>query len=148
MEQVYKLWKNESDQQFFDILKTFVKLTLAGKVNATLKLLTKDCDNRLREVNDEIINKLEEKHPKPAPIQDNFFLYGPMENFLPTCFDSIGKDMIFKATCLTKGACGSSHMDADQSQQILTSTKYKKEDKDLRDQIAILARKLASEIKI
>ena len=54
--------------------------------------------------------------------------------------------MIFKESCLTKGACGSSHMDADQSRQILASTKYKKEDKDLTDQIAILARKLASEI--
>ena len=46
---------------------------LARKVNATLKLLTKDCDNRLCEVNDETINKLEEKYPKPAPIQGNFF---------------------------------------------------------------------------
>ena len=53
--------------------------------------------------------------------------------------------MIFKAACLTQGICGPSHMDADQSRHILTSTKYKKEDKDLRDQIAILARKLASD---
>ena len=37
-------------------------------------------------------------------------------------------------------------MDADVFRHILTSTKYEKEDKDLRNQIAILAKKLASEI--
>ena len=37
-------------------------------------------------------------------------------------------------------------MDADHFLHILTSPKYKTEIKDIRDQIAILARKLASEI--
>ena len=37
-------------------------------------------------------------------------------------------------------------MDADVFRHILTSTKYEKENKDLRNQIAILAKKLASEI--
>ena len=37
-------------------------------------------------------------------------------------------------------------MDADVFRHILTSTKYEKENKDLRNQIVILAKKLASEI--
>ena len=37
-------------------------------------------------------------------------------------------------------------MDADVFRHILTSTKYEKENKDLRNQTAILAKKLASEI--
>ena len=54
--------------------------------------------------------------------------------------------MIFKSARLTKGAAGPSQLDAYQYCHILTSTKYKKENKELREQIAILARKIASEI--
>ena len=96
--------------------------------------------------NDEIISELEKKHPKPAPIQDNILFYDTTENVLPTYFDSIDESTIFKAVCLTEGACDPSHMDADQFWLILLSPKYKKEKKDLRDQIAILARKLTSKI--
>ena len=53
--------------------------------------------------------------------------------------------MIFKATTLLKGAGGPSQLDANQYRHILTSHKYKKENKEMREQIAILARKLASE---
>ena len=54
--------------------------------------------------------------------------------------------MVLKATSLTKGTGGPSQLDAEQYRHILTSTKYKKENKELREQIAIFARKLASEI--
>ena len=53
---------------------------------------------------------------------------------VPTYFVSIDEGMIFKAGCLTKGNCDPSHMDADQSRHILTSAKYKKDNKNLRDQ--------------
>ena len=48
---------------------------LSGKVNAALKLLTAECDSGVYEVNDEIVSELEEKHPKPTPIQYNTLLY-------------------------------------------------------------------------
>ena len=54
--------------------------------------------------------------------------------------------MISKAAFLTKETYGHSHMNADQFQQILTSTNCKKENKDLRDRVAILTRKLSSEM--
>ena len=92
-----------------DISKRCAKLMLAGKVKTALKLLTTECDNRVHEVNDEIISDLEEKYSK-----HNTLLYGPIENLLPKYFDSIDEGTIFKAACLTKGACGPSHMDADQ----------------------------------
>ena len=119
---------------------------LAERVKTTLKLFTRECDNRLHEVDDEVISELEEKHSEPVPIEDSTLLYGPTENLLPTYFDSIDEGAIFKAACLAKGAYGLSHMDADQFQHILTSKIYKKENKDLRDQITILARKLACKI--
>ena len=78
---------------------------LAGKVIAALKRLTTELDNGLHEANDEIITELTEKHPKHAPIQDNTLLYGPIENLLPTYFDSIDEGTVFKEGCLTKGTC-------------------------------------------
>ena len=53
---------------------------------------------------------------------------------------------MLKAAQLTKGAGGPSQLDADQYRHILISSKYKAEGKRLREQIAQLARKLASEI--
>ena len=54
--------------------------------------------------------------------------------------------MVFKAASRTKGAAGPSHLDAEQYRHILTSKKYKKENRDLRDEITRLARTLASKI--
>ena len=49
-------------------------------------------------------------------------------------------------SCLTMRAFISLYMDANQFRHILTSTKHKQQNKDLRDQIAISARKLAPKI--
>lgn len=96
-------------QTTIDILKTFTKLMLAGKVNAVLKLLTTKCYG-VHEVNDEKIRNLKEKHPKPAPIQVYTLFYGLIQNLL--CFVILDEGTIFKAACLTKEASGLSHMNA------------------------------------
>ena len=126
--------------------KIFVKLMLQGKVNAALKLLSTDYDNGVHQINDDVINQLQQKHPIPRPIDDNILLHGPIDRILPSYFDSIDEGTISKAARLTKGAAGPSQLDADLYRHILTSTKYKKENKALREQIAILAREIASEI--
>ena len=69
-----------------------------------------------------------------------------MQTVLPSYFDCIDETMVKNATRLTKGAAGPSQLDADQYRHILLSTKYKKESKDLRDQIAILAKQIATNI--
>ena len=51
--------------------------------------------------------------------------------------------MIGKATSLTKGSGGPSHVDADQFRHMLLSKKFKTEGKNLREQIALLSRNLA-----
>ena len=53
--------------------------------------------------------------------------------------------MVSKASSLTKGAGGLPQLDAMQHHHLLSSHKYKVENKELRTQIAILARKLATE---
>ena len=46
---------------------------------------------------------------------------------------------------MTKGAGGPSRLDAEQYRRLLTSNKYKKENNELRVQLATLARLLATE---
>ena len=79
-------------------------------------------------------------------MKDNALLYGPIEILLPTYLDSIEKGTIFKVAFLTKETCDHSHMNTDQFRHILISTNCKKENKDLRDRVAILTRKLSSEM--
>ena len=53
--------------------------------------------------------------------------------------------MVFKAANMTRGADGLSQLHAEQHRRLLTSNKYKKENKELRVQLATLARLLATE---
>ena len=72
-------------------------------------------------------------------------LHGPINQVVPSYFDSIDEAMVLKAASLTKGAGGPSQLDSEQYQHILSSCKFKKE-KELREQITRLARLLASEL--
>ena len=71
-------------------------------------------------------------------------LHGPINQVVPSYFDSIDEAMVLKAASLTKGAGGPSQLDSEQYQHILSSCKFKKEK--LREQITRLARLLASEL--
>ena len=72
-------------------------------------------------------------------------LNGPVNRVLPSYFDEIDETMVFKSTSMTKGAGWPSQLDAEQYHRLLTSNKYKKENKELRVQLATLARLLATE---
>ena len=72
-------------------------------------------------------------------------LNGPVNRVLPSYFDEIDETMVFKSAIMTKGAGGSSQLDAEQYHRLLTSNKYKIENKELRVQLATLARLLATE---
>ena len=113
---------------------------------AALKLLSTDYDNGVHQISDDVFNQLQQKHPNACPIDDNTLLHGAIDRIIPSYFDSIDEGTIFKSARLTKGAGGPSQLNAYQYCHILTSTKYKKENKELREKIAILARKIASEI--
>ena len=94
---------------------------------------------------DDVINALKEKHPNPSPILENTLLNGPANEDLPCYFDNIDEEVVSKASSLTKGAGGPSQLDAMQYHHLLSSRKYKVENKELRTEIPILARKLATE---
>ena len=63
---------------------------------------------------------------------------------LPSYFDEIDETMVFKSSSMTKGAGGPSRLDAEQYRHLLTSKKCKKENKELRVQLATLSRQLAT----
>ena len=129
-----------------DSARSFAKLIWNGKVHAALKMLTKDYENGVLKVDDVIYNELQKKHPKPAGIKEESLLHGPIDKVLPSYFDNIDESLIASATRKTKGSGGPSQLDSDQYHHILLSKKFKKEGKELREQIANLTRKIASEI--
>ena len=66
-------------------------------------------------------------------------------NKISNCyFDEIDEIIIGKASFLTKGSGGPSHVGADQFRHILLSKKFKTEGKNLREKIALLSRNLTS----
>ena len=115
------------------------------RVSSALKILTSDPCVGVHKINDDVINALKQKHPEPSPIIENTLLNGLVNEVLPCYFDNIDEEMVSKASSLTKGAGGPSQLDAMQYHHLLSSRKYKVENKELRTQIAILDRKLATD---
>ena len=85
-----------------------------GKVNAALKMLTSNSDNGVHSIDDIILDELKIIHPIPAPNQSETLLLSPINYLATTYFDDIDETMIYKASGMTKGAGGPSHLDADQ----------------------------------
>ena len=77
-----------------------------------MKLLT-DIGAEVRKTDDTILNKLQQKHPQPAPLTLDTLLSGPVNRVLPSYFDEIDEAMVFKSASMTKGAGGPSRIDAE-----------------------------------
>ena len=96
-----------------------------GKINAAMKLLS-DSNVGAHKVDEDILYELRQKHSQPATFHPETLLIGQINRVLPSCFNEIDETMTYKATGITKGAGGPSHLDAEQYRHILTSGKYKK----------------------
>ena len=107
-------------------------------------MLSKDYENGVLKIDDDILTEIKSKHPPAAEVKQDSLLFGPINELSHCYFDEIDEIMIAKAASLTKGARGASHLDGDQFRHILPSKKFKTEAKELREQIAVLARTLAS----
>ena len=113
-------------------------------MSAALKLLNSDYDNGVLKVDDNVFKDLQGKHPKPVPIKEKSLLQGPMDKVPASYWDAIDESMIATAARLTKGSGGPSQLDAEQFRHIILSKKFKKESKDLREQMVLLAKNLAT----
>jgi len=93
-----------------------------------------------------VINKLKLLHPPAAEIHPNTLIEGPVNKVSPSKFSTIDEQEIMKAANQIKGSGGPSQLDAKQWRRILCSKQFKVEGKDLREEIASFAKKIATEI--
>ena len=116
-----------------------------GKVTSAVRLLCESENTGLVEMSEATMKTLKEKHPPPAAILPETLLHGPINEVDASFFSNIDEQNIFRATKLTSGAAGPSQADAAFFKYILTSKNFKNEAKNLREQIARLAKKLATQ---
>ena len=95
---------------------------------------------------DEVIEQLKEKHPEAANIQSETLFQGPIQPVNNAHFAEITEASILKAAMHTHGSGGPSQLDADQYRRILCSNHFRVEAKALREEVAIFAVKVATEL--
>ena len=108
--------------------------------------MDRESNTGILSLSDEVLEDLKKKHPPPEPIEENSLLGGPVEQILPCYFDTIDEQTVLKAALNTKGSAGPSGMDADLYRRLLCSKNFQATGKALREQIALLARNLATKI--
>ena len=59
-----------------DYAKIFANLMMQGRVSSALKILTSDPGVDVHKINDDAINALKQKHPKPSRILKHTLLNG------------------------------------------------------------------------
>ena len=129
-----------------DTARIFAKLMFQGKVNAAINFLSEDQVQGILPIDEEVIMELKAKHPPPSLVNEDVLLQGPIDKVSPRYFDGIDETMIKNAARLTRGAAGPSNLDGEQFKMMLVSNKFKKEGKEMREQLATMAKKLATEI--
>ena len=125
--------------------KVFVRLMLQGKDSSALRWLDSQCSTSSLEVDENIINKLKEKHPPAQPSSENDFLHGPQNKVEHVIYDEIDGHSIYRAAITTKGSGGPTAVDADAWKRFLCSKSFGNASKDLCDSVACLARNLCTD---
>ena len=129
-----------------DISRIFSKLMFLGKVKAALKFLDSNSETGILQPTEDVINTLKEKHPEAAEIQPETLIQGPITRKVNHAhFAVIDEQMVMKAAMRTRGSAGPSQFDSDQYRRVLCSKHFKSEGKELREQISIFARKIATQ---
>ena len=111
-----------------------------------MKFLDEHAANSVLKPTAEVVEKLLTLHPTAAEVLPESLYEGPLKRVSPAYFNSITEQTILKAATQTHGSGGPSLLDAKQWKRILSSNQFKTEGKELREQLAILARKIAVEI--
>ena len=137
-----KLLKKQQSSEV--ISKLFVRYMLFGKVNSAVRLLENEGCQGVLPMNNENLDLLKSKHPEGKLALKGSLLFGPIDYISNLFFDNIDEVMIDTAIKRTKGASGPSNLDSDFFRQVC-SRKFKNEGSVLKQNIALLARKLATE---
>ena len=89
-----------------------------------MKVIEKNKANGILEINEETIDKLNQKHPIGQDTQEDMILHGPIKDVNPVIYEEITSELIRKMASRVKGTAGPSNMDADQWFHILGSSAF------------------------
>ena len=95
-------------------------------------MLSKDYENDVLKIDDDILRELKSKHPLAAKVKQDSLLFSPINELCHCYFHESSEIMITKAVSFTKRVGGPSHLEADQFLYMLLSKKVKTEAKELR----------------
>ena len=129
----------------FDKARLFRQKMENGHIRPAARLLEKRESTEILPSTKETLEKIKEKYPPPSTATKEALLDGERKHPHPVIFSAITGDMVRKAAIETKGAAGPSGMDANAWRKLLTSRKFPSSSSDLRDAIALLARKMCTE---
>ena len=129
-----------------DITRIVTNLMFEGKVGAAMKFLDENAENAVLQSTPQVIQKLRTLHPEQSDILPNTLYQGPLEKTSHAHFNNINEQEILKAAQQTKGSGGPSLLDAKQWKRMLCSGHFKVESKELRVQLALFAKKIATEV--
>ena len=126
--------------------KIFAKLVLGGQINSALRYLSVGNSGGVLPVTDDVMNQLMDKHPSAQEARLGSLLYGPIEDVPHVLFQQINGEMVREATIKTKGSAGLSGVDANGFRRIFACKSFKASGTSYREAIAVLTKKLCTEI--
>ena len=69
-----------------------------GKTQAAFKMLSKDYENVVLKMDDDILTELKSKHPPAAKVKQNSLLFGPINELSHCYFHEIDKNYDSKSS--------------------------------------------------
>jgi len=132
--------KKQSDQ------KAFYRLMLQGQVKKALKIVNHASDiNGKHDITTDIKKKLKEKHPKAAELKQSTIIDKHETKTERVIFENITQDDIISTTKNSSGSGGPTEVDMDTWRELICSKSYGTHSKMLADEIATLAKRLATD---
>ena len=126
--------------------KMFAKLVLEGQINSTLRYLSEQDSGGILSPTDDLMIQLQDKHPSAQKAQLRSLVFGPIGDIPNVVYHQINGEMIKEAALKTKGSGGPSGIDANGFRRVLASKSFKKSCASLCDAIAMLPKRLCTEL--
>ena len=132
--------KKQSDQ------KAFCRLMLQGQVKKTLRIVNHASDiNGKHDITTDIKKKHKEKHPKAAELKQSAIIDKHETKTERVIFENITQDDITSNTKNSSGSGGPTQIDIDTWRVMMCSKSHGTHSKILADEIAALAKRLATD---
>ena len=123
----------------------FAKLVLEGQINSTLQYLSEQDSGGILPPTDDVMIQLQATHPSAQRAQLGSLVFGPIIDIPHIIYHQINGEMI-KVALKKKGSGGPSGIDANGFRRMLASKSFKKSSASLCDAIAMLAKRLCTEL--